>query len=457
MQAHTTSPGSPSNSDESMTAADATPTSDAPSDCSSNEDERPGQIVDVLDDLHAIWSTEIRDLRERVETPEVLSADKLAERKALLVKIQTELMPSLKQQITALLVSLGLNASVTHPEPNLDETLELVSNLGPALDDLHNSIIGLAPWYIPGPDNKRTTHSHIDQNYGVLKKFRCDQLNQLFRLLANFIISPLIDAYSRYLDDWLHLPDSQGAEETRADITEATENCHKAIDYWLELSTRSDYGFLQDGWVTEEERLNTSIAKSRKQFRKAAGRERPDQSPTQAGLVISHLSSLFRDTVTIGGLLRMALQALVGTSRFPSIITFPDDLSSNELEWVLWDSRVLIASFITAVDSLTAVLRQCLGFSSDPPHRNLESEQLNTDMYHTYRGLARVHSRLDSLLALISIHHIPSEAGSRFPPSINLFRSMFLQMRTQFIAPMREFRHTFENLQLDLRVRIPMI
>jgi hypothetical protein len=34
---------------------------------------------------------------------------------------------------------------------------------------------------------------------------------------------------------------------------------------------------------------------------------------------------------------------------------------------------------------------------------------------------------------------------------------MFLQMRTQFIAPMREFRHTFENLQLDLRVRIPMI
>ncbi|PLW28823.1 hypothetical protein PCASD_17838 [Puccinia coronata f. sp. avenae] len=419
---------------------DATSTSDAPSDSTSHVDKRSDQIVKLLGDLHQTWGGQLQDARERVETPEVLSADELAQRKKLLFTIQAQLMPSLKQQIRALLASVGLRPSVDHPEPNLDQTWELVSQLGPALDVLHKSIVSLTPWYIPGPDDKRTTHTHIDQKYGEVKKFRCDRLYVAFFQLAGSSISPLLQAYSRYLREGLSLPNSQVAKEIRTDIVDWTEECCRDITDWLTLSCLSDYGFLQRVWKQHVENLDTYVEEAREQLTKVGLQHRMHEW----GMDL--VSKLFRHTVTIGDILQRTFLPLLDP-HYQNIIKFDENLSSNELEWVVWEAGLLVAYFDFINQGLARLLQHFGPDTHEFVFERLEEslENLRLGMYLTKSGAIKVHNRLDSLLTLISFHHVRSTAAIQ--GGINLFRSAFAAVRKEFIVAMKDFRSDYQGVE----------
>ncbi|PLW12797.1 hypothetical protein PCASD_21884 [Puccinia coronata f. sp. avenae] len=405
-----------------------------------SEDPRPARIVHVLGCLHNIWSVEFKEQRPLVQTPEVLSADTLAERQALLVKIQTDLMPSLEQHVTNLLSSVGLHASVTHPEANLDETLELVHKLGPLLDELERSIRGLAPWILPLlPGHKPSQSSQSDGNYGAVKKHRCDRLYLQFQQLTMADISAVLQAYAVYLADGLHFPDAQDAEDKRNKIVESTAECCREIDHWLKFSTWSDYDFLHMPWVGDVMRLDSYVGLAREEMKEIGHHGYPD------GSIEYRLTGLFRRAITIAEIIRSAFQALLGTSQSPSIITFPDNLNSNELDWLQWHSRGMVdylGILIQGLSGLAYQRRIRMHYAPNWP-------QLNANKGFVEIGAAKVDNRLHAFLTLISFHHIPSAAASNYPPSTNLFSSMFLQMRGEFRAAIKKFRHRYQALDYD--------
>ncbi|PLW41682.1 hypothetical protein PCANC_13158 [Puccinia coronata f. sp. avenae] len=421
--------------------------SEAPSESHTGEDPRPAQIVDELSYLHSIWSTAFGERRPLVQTPEVLSADTLAERQALLVKIQTELMPSLKQHVTDMLASVGLHASFTHPEAKLDETMELVYTLVPLLDDLQRSIRGLAPWILRLPGQKPSQSSQSDGNYGALKKHRCDRLYSQFHQLTRDEISELLEAYVVYLEQRLHFPDAQGAKTQRKNIVETTTKCCREIDYWLELSTRSDYGFLRAALEGDVRDLDKYIDQATTEIRSLGHHGRPD------GSLKYRLTRLFWQAIKIGQLIRKAFRALLGSSESPSIITFPDNLNSNELDWLQWHSHGIVDYLGVAIQGLSGVSSQrrySRFFAPNWP-------QLNANKGFVEIGAAKVDSRLHAFLTLISFHHIPSAAASNYPPSTNLFSSMFLQMRGEFRVAIKKFRRDAKALNENTLSGGPMV
>ncbi|KNE86444.1 hypothetical protein PSTG_20195, partial [Puccinia striiformis f. sp. tritici PST-78] len=121
-----------------------------------------------------------------------LTIDEMGEKADLWEKLQSELLPSIRNQITALLTSLDLHDLEKHPSPDLDATLEILSNFDRTLETIVASTVSFA-LRSPLPDEQ---HDHRLKN---LKSFRSSQLRLKIKSLIHSQIYSLFECCEELL------------------------------------------------------------------------------------------------------------------------------------------------------------------------------------------------------------------------------------------------------------------
>ncbi|KNZ60257.1 hypothetical protein VP01_1586g1 [Puccinia sorghi] len=413
-----------------------------PDDGSGSEDERYGLIKEAFQGLVRKCGEMSRheDRREELENPETLSREEIAARKAVLVELHTELMPALKRKLTSLLAAVFLDGSIPtdnpNPEPLLGEILEILSDFGPSLDYIRASIVQLAPW----THTHSRMFSHRDQAYGQLKKFRCDRLVNQFDSSICINLREIFKSYIRCLEDHLYHSGVSNASWLSW-LGEKSEACCREVEQWIQIATGSDFRVLQadwqDDWHSLQHPLKTLHA-SLELVGKAAGSNR--RSP-----MLLALYHLFTDTERLAAL-AVKFYMTVMTSR--CLITFPDNLSTNELEWVFWRTSRLTPFINRMAESLTELFKR-----EYPMHveilRTRQDRDLITRHIRSLKVAAfKLQRSLDAGLALICFHHLPSPVASlNHPPSENLYRSLFYETRSQWSHVMRKYRNHLRALR----------
>ncbi|KAH9454774.1 hypothetical protein Pst134EB_014836 [Puccinia striiformis f. sp. tritici] len=120
--------------------------------------------MEEMKQKYDLWSD---DVASRVKDPYHTIED-TATKSKILKKLQANLLPAIKQQITSLLKSLD-DLDEEYPSPDVDLTLAILSDLDQTLQATVSSILTLAD-ESHLPDEK---HDHRLKN---LKSFRCSQL-----------------------------------------------------------------------------------------------------------------------------------------------------------------------------------------------------------------------------------------------------------------------------------------
>ncbi|KAI9609195.1 hypothetical protein KEM48_002901 [Puccinia striiformis f. sp. tritici PST-130] len=98
-----------------------------------------------------------------------LTIDDMGEKSKIWETLESKLLPSINQQFTSLITSLDVQDSEKHPTPNLELSLEILSNLDQTLESTISSARSFA-MESPSPDGKHDHH---------LKKCKAFRLSQL--------------------------------------------------------------------------------------------------------------------------------------------------------------------------------------------------------------------------------------------------------------------------------------
>ncbi|EFP77181.2 uncharacterized protein PGTG_03137 [Puccinia graminis f. sp. tritici CRL 75-36-700-3] len=320
-------------------------------------------------------------------TEQVLSADDMNAHKAVLLQIETGFLPQVRQQLADLLKSLNIDAG----EPDLRGCLQILSDLVGNIILLSMAIQSLAPL------DPLYQASRIDCSYGVLKKFRIaylgrqhqrfksDELIMLFRACEKFCLE---ECWPRF-----HHKD---------EIVDKTEECFHIIDGMMRYSKRSDHDIIQEGWQLHLKRFDYFLQEQT---------ERINQKEPIHPLLLS----LRQATIPIIKLVRIFYRRITSTPASKPRITFGAQMSSWQILSLhsqvnrLYKSLVYVNYWIEELDG--------------PPEYAVEKLRKWINAPAEY---------LFSSSAFIASYYEPSASGLDCHPPENLFKTLFLDLLTQF-------------------------
>ncbi|KAI9622441.1 hypothetical protein H4Q26_015120 [Puccinia striiformis f. sp. tritici PST-130] len=220
-----------------------------------------------------------------------LTVDDMREKAEIWRKLESELLPSIKEQSTALLTSLDLQNLEKHPSPDPGSTREILSDLDQTIENTVSSTI-LFSLRSPLPDAK---HDHRMKNFKV---FRFSQLRQKIRTLISarvrFVLESTREMLHLYTLSYMVTATSttwQKASELQEDIQMCIADVSKAIHITIEWYQKSDWATIQDEWrvgVTSCNDLLEDIADTiNRANRRAIINRGSDSTPNLANLTIN--------------------------------------------------------------------------------------------------------------------------------------------------------------------------
>ncbi|KAI7937574.1 hypothetical protein MJO29_014889 [Puccinia striiformis f. sp. tritici] len=188
-----------------------------------------------------------------------LTIDEMGEKADLWEKLQSELLPSIRNQITALLTSLDLHDLEKHPSPDLDATLEILSNFDRTLETIVASTVSFA-LRSPLPDEQ---HDHRLKN---LKSFRSSQLRLKIKSLIHSQIYSLFECCEELLT-WCGMSIGvNDASVTRQEASNSRQQIHRliahardSIDNAIEWSRRSGWSIIREDWLWVARSFNEAL------------------------------------------------------------------------------------------------------------------------------------------------------------------------------------------------------
>ncbi|KAA1098578.1 hypothetical protein PGT21_036612 [Puccinia graminis f. sp. tritici] len=213
-------------------------------------------VVEALDCLVHRYHFSLNQIfGEQLKT---LTIDDMEKKAGLLEELESSLLPSMKDQITALLLSLDLRGWGKPPRPDLELALGIVSNLD---QTLYETIASIECISLESPLPAETHDHHLRS----CKEFRCSRL--LWRIKA-VVEGHLCELFRNYID-FIRLwelstssshPDSSEhhtkTSQKEAEILKITAHSGHLIDAIISLFRKSDLDFIQEEWLAAADSLN---------------------------------------------------------------------------------------------------------------------------------------------------------------------------------------------------------
>ncbi|KAH9466037.1 hypothetical protein Pst134EA_013886 [Puccinia striiformis f. sp. tritici] len=207
--------------------------------------------MEEMKQKYDLWSD---DVASRVKDPYHTIED-TATKSKILKKLQANLLPAIKQQITSLLKSLD-DLDEEYPSPDVDLTLAILSDLDQTLQATVSSILTLAD-ESHLPDEK---HDHRLKN---LKSFRCSQLRLKVECIVKFAASDLVGCYVAFMQSCalaLAAPYPawawKQASKSKQTICMMTPDGLDLIDRTIAWSRKSDWAIVRRRWLSAVDTLD---------------------------------------------------------------------------------------------------------------------------------------------------------------------------------------------------------
>ncbi|KAI9625240.1 hypothetical protein H4Q26_016431 [Puccinia striiformis f. sp. tritici PST-130] len=209
-----------------------------------------GSIVQVLEEMASKcnFPSEHVSSGRRVSK---LTFEDMNEKGEIFKTLQSNLLPTIKEQITFMLTSLDTHNS-EEEEPNVD--LELIVKILPDLDQTIQSIVSSAVSLthgLPLPDEKH------DHHLKHLKNFRCYQLRVRVEFIIGSRIRGLLDHWAQLMrcctvsiivtDPTLARKEASNGQKR---IRTSTANGRDSIDEAIAWSRKSDWAIVQGDWLS---------------------------------------------------------------------------------------------------------------------------------------------------------------------------------------------------------------
>ncbi|KAA1087885.1 hypothetical protein PGTUg99_021392 [Puccinia graminis f. sp. tritici] len=333
----------------------------------------------------------MRDISEKS-----LSSHEIDAGKALLVEVQTRSLPILQLQLRGLMRSLAtgpINEEESESERKITNALEFALQLGATLNLIDRSLASLAS-------------APISEELG----FTCKIDHDLIELYHSNIHFP-IPAFLSNLD--LEVPRLQGK------IIKNTDETCRSIDAIIRSSKGSDFGFLQDLWRVDGNRLgdcHDQLSESTLRL----GTDSNDPTTSSQGNLLLNLDRKHRlqraEPLALIGV--RFFDKLVGTYYAKTSFTLSPSVSSYDMGCLKKETSGLCAHILKIVRSFT------------------RSGPANEDDLHAEMGKILVWSKelsrhFDSSMTLFAFFLIPDPSRIDPPFPEDLLRSSFFELRSE--------------------------
>jgi hypothetical protein len=428
-----------------------------------------GLIGEKLDDLVARCS-KIEYDQSRIVPAKGFSTDDLEAGKAHLLQIQTSFLPSLRQQLADLMASLDPGALEKDPIPKSNHTLEIIQKIGHILNQISGSVNSFVS--MPPDEAKK------DQDYGVLKEFRCHALVGKINGLIGGELRRLFFHYSVFISHWDFSDDHLTFSDDESDRVklkkkslEKTALSSQVIDSIIEWSSRSDFDILQDTWVPQVNSLSSDLEMVTRRInstvhpkeerdtimgsppgstyaswapennqgddrdgRSEAGfssdhEEDQSRNTPEIPLTPLYIVELIQQTIPIIKLSRIFFNKIISTPKGKPPFTFHSRISSADIA-CLQEEMAQISVCVTDIVELLC---------------NGNTQSLGRDTEQVSRCIQELSGHFDSALIMLGFHLIYKTPQPDLPQHENLFKTGFYSLRSHF-------RVALNNLHVFLHV-----
>ncbi|KNE93933.1 hypothetical protein PSTG_12734 [Puccinia striiformis f. sp. tritici PST-78] len=204
-------------------------------------------VVSVFEDMNQKYEFPSADLTSGPTDPD-LTIEDMATKSEILKKLQSSLLPAIKEHITCLLKSVE-DSEEECPHPDVDLTLRILSDLDQTLKTTVSSTLTLTDGS-PLPDGKH------DHRLEKLKSFRCSQLRIKVDCIISSVAQSVLECYTTFMQscamailvtdparDW------NQASKSKQDIRILTADVIDSIDDTIAWSLASDWAIVRGGWL----------------------------------------------------------------------------------------------------------------------------------------------------------------------------------------------------------------
>ncbi|KAI9616200.1 hypothetical protein KEM48_005292 [Puccinia striiformis f. sp. tritici PST-130] len=292
----------------------------------------------------------------------------------------------------------------------LTDALEIVSKLDSTLERLSFTVNTLAPAiYSVGRASSR-----IDHTYGILKKERCDSLRDDVTELLSNDLNELFTEYAAFIksEQFAHNDTEQPAVPNhRSKLIASTEKITQDIVRSIDVSQRSDFGYLQDNWHFQEKELGRILASTTQRVNESAGTA---DAPAEGFQVRPRVVQLMEQLVPLIKTARILYKKLVQNPPF----TFGEQQCSADIRSISRTSAWISTNLDHIFDDLT---------------KAYETERIELYLESVPREAARAQEGLNDSLNLIRTHLVPLD----FAPPKRSTMTCSLLSKPNFLSPVK--------------------
>ncbi|KAA1110161.1 hypothetical protein PGT21_012868 [Puccinia graminis f. sp. tritici] len=347
--------------------------------------------------------------------------DELVERNELIDQLQSSLLPSIKDCIASLLLSIGLQDSGSQPKPNLDLVSEATAKIDETLWRTTAAVESVS-----APFEGRFTH---ERNLGRCKDFRSLRLHRKVRMIIIHNLCRLFESGAESMRFWELSRKHPENLEYPKEMSEWVEQTHmfanrscRLIDQTIESLQQTDLAILQEEWLEAQDSIDGTL----EDLTKLAMRPRIE------GMAINgperrinrtpreHIAQVARLTIPILKLTRIFLNKISNTTPRKAMFRLDPEIDSESLKQ--------LSEGPSRIAQLLETLVICLV--------ELEKQNRRIDMSGNRLStpLIKIPKLLESNLLLVSFYLIPLPVpvDEHIPPIRNHFKPWFLDLQSQY-------------------------
>jgi hypothetical protein len=383
-----------------------------------------GKVVDAFNKVIHDYQFDRRQLGHGVQKNQTI--DRMGKKMELLHNLRTRLLPSLKQQIFACLQSLDVLEYRTHPCPDSELSLKILSEMYDTVGDTMSAVDTLAmKTPLPNPSHD-----------GSLKDLKLFRLNHLMVKTKNIIrlkLCTLLDAGATWILVWDGQNDPNDSEfqiksvNIRKKISRLADETGILIDDVIESSTSSDLAILQEGWRESAQKSN-KILKDFSEILNGthAWRERVNQSEQEANLEVGWLmkpalNRLGQSAITTVKLTRLLYAKLTNSATSQLPFTLDPGLNSEELDSL----RQVTFAFDARIRRLFDHL--CTVYVTD--------ENTPSEIEALRKNIQLSICSLEGFLLVLAFHIAPLHAAAGRSAALQRdFKAWFLPLKNSFLV-----------------------
>lgn len=181
---------------------------------------------------------------------EAPSIDQIDVRRALMIEMQTSLLPSLRQHLADLLESQDALCFREEPHPNLQATLEIISQLEDTVKQIKSSFVSIRA--------AARVSENEDERYGILKRHKSDAIMDKIHYTIRYPLTMLLNGHVALIEEW------QNAERAlkiriQERVSRDTAGVFSLIERITRLFHKSELSILQATWQGSSDSLELYI------------------------------------------------------------------------------------------------------------------------------------------------------------------------------------------------------